>query len=144
MNRIRAFEIVPNASVGIFFTPCWHETVLAEHDGRVARPNRSESWVLPLRQSVASTHVIAADAVLGEFEEKTLYSKNACARFFIIGCAISASDGSSPQVYVRLLEVGHRLEIKFKEKVLYPKGTKSNRVRGVYSPLERDKCRSPS
>ena len=28
----------------------------------------------------------------------------------VIGCAISASDGSSPQVYVRLLAVGHRLE----------------------------------
>ena len=27
-----------------------------------------------------------------------------------IGCAISASDGSNPQVYVRLLVVGHRLK----------------------------------
>ena len=30
--------------------------------------------------------------------------------FPIIGCALSASDGSSPQVYVRLLAVEHRLE----------------------------------
>ena len=30
-----------------------------------------------------------------------------------IGCAISASDGSSPQVYVRLLAVDHRLECNF-------------------------------
>ena len=30
--------------------------------------------------------------------------------FLDIGCAISASDGSSPQVYVRLLTVDHRLE----------------------------------
>ena len=72
-----------------------------------------------------------------EFEEETLHSKNACVRFLFIGCAISASDGSSPQVYVRLLAVGHRLEIEFGEKVLYPKGFKSNRVRGVYSPLKR-------
>ena len=63
--------------------------------------------------------------------EKCLY------QCFIIGCAISASDGSSPQVYVRLLAVGHRLEVEFREKVLYPKRFQSNRVRGVYSPLER-------
>ena len=30
--------------------------------------------------------------------------------FLDIGCAISASDGSSPQVYVQLLVVDHRLE----------------------------------
>ena len=30
--------------------------------------------------------------------------------FLVIGCAISASDGSSPQVYVRLPAVVHRFE----------------------------------
>ena len=44
-----------------------------------------------------------------EFEERC----SQCSKIddlLVIGCAISASDGSSPQVYVRLLAVGHRLE----------------------------------
>ena len=41
-----------------------------------------------------------------ELEEEILYSKNA----FVFSRQTSASDGSSPQVYVRLLAVDHRLE----------------------------------
>ena len=75
LSRTRAYDLYPTHPSGFSSHLVGTEQFLAEHGGRVARPNRSESWVLPLRQSVASRHVIAADAVLEEFEEKALYSK---------------------------------------------------------------------
>ena len=75
LNKARAYVLYPTRPSGFSSHLVGTEQLLAEHGGCVARPNRSESWVLPLRQSVASRHVIAADAVLGEFEEKVLHSK---------------------------------------------------------------------
>ena len=75
LSRARAYVLYPTRLSGFSSHLAGTEQFLAEHGGRVARPNRSESWVLPLRRSAASRHVIAADAVLGESEEKTLYSK---------------------------------------------------------------------
>ena len=45
-----------------------------------------------------------------EFEEKSSLLEKDNQTNIHIGCAISASDGSSPQVYVRLLVVEHRLK----------------------------------
>ena len=64
------------------------------------------------------------------------------ALYLFIGRAVSTSDGSSPQVYVRLLVVGHRLEVEFRELLLDPKSFQSKMVRGVRSPLEKCICRS--
>ena len=41
---------------------------------------------------------------------RILSTRRILSYFLDIGCAISASDGSIPQVYVRLLAVDHRLE----------------------------------
>ena len=73
LNRARAYVLYPTRPSGFSSYLVGTEQFLAEHGGRVAKPNRSESWVLLLRQSVASRHVIATDAVLGEFEEKALH-----------------------------------------------------------------------
>ena len=43
-------------------------------------------------------------------QKRTEYCRKIVHHLLVIGCAISASDGSSPQVYVRLLAVEHKLE----------------------------------
>jgi hypothetical protein len=78
----------------------------------------SASYIFDFKCNGQNRRVLESALPMGVNVESidSKFSLSFFSKYFFIGCATSAPDGSSPRVYVRILVAGHRLKLHYSNK----------------------------